>query len=116
MSDEYQTTLPCAPRPDRGTTVMASGARPVSRKARRAGEKARTEVGIPEIHLRDLRHLAGNLAASTGASTKEVMYRLGHATHQAALRYQHATRQRDRSIADALDDLVGDRRRSASTR
>jgi integrase len=71
-----------------------------------AWEKARTEVGIPEIHLHDLRHLAGTLAASTGASTKEVMYRLGHATHQAALRYQHATRQRDRAIADALDLLI----------
>lgn len=72
-----------------------------------AWDKARTEVGIPEIHLHDLRHLAGTLAASTGASTKEVMYRLGHATHQAALRYQHATRQRDRAIADALDQLLG---------
>ena len=71
-----------------------------------AWEKARTEVGVSEIHLHDLRHLAGTLAASTGASTKEVMYRLGHATHQAALRYQHATRQRDRAIADALDQML----------
>ncbi len=73
-----------------------------------AWDKARTEVGIPEIHLHDLRHLAGTLAASTGASTKEVMYHLGHATHQAALRYQHATRRRERAIADALDLLLGD--------
>jgi hypothetical protein len=36
------------------------------------------------------------------------MYRLGHASQQAALRYQHATRQRDRTIADALDELIGD--------
>ena len=71
-----------------------------------AWTKARTEVGIPEIHLHDLRHLAGTLAASTGASTKEVMYRLGHSTHQAALRYQHATRSRDRAIADAMDRLL----------
>ena len=71
-----------------------------------AWHKARTEVGIPEIHLHDLRHLAGTLAASTGASTKEVMYRLGHSTHQAALRYQHATRSRDRAIADAMDRLL----------
>jgi integrase len=82
-----------------------------------AWEKARTEIGVPEIHLHDLRHLAGTLAASTGASTKEVMYRLGHATHQAALRYQHATRQRDRTIAESLDELLrlyerGERRRA----
>ena len=35
-----------------------------------AWEKARTEVGIPEIHLHDLRHLAGTLAASTGATPR----------------------------------------------
>lgn len=59
-------------------------------------------------------HLAGTLAASTGASTKEVMYHLGHATHQAALRYQHATRQRERAIADALDDLLANHPRTGS--
>jgi integrase len=73
-----------------------------------AWTKARTEVGLPDLHLHDLRHLAGTLAASTGAGTKELMYRLGHASQQAALRYQHATRQRDRAIADALDELIGD--------
>jgi integrase len=71
-----------------------------------AWAKARADVGLPDLHLHDLRHLAGTLAASTGAGTKELMYRLGHASHQAALRYQHATRQRDRAIADALDDLI----------
>lgn len=71
-----------------------------------AWAKARAEVGLSGLHLHDLRHLAGALAASTGAGTKELMYRLGHASHQAALRYQHATRQRDRAIADAIDALV----------
>lgn len=71
-----------------------------------AWSKARTEVGLPHLHFHDLRHLAGTLAASTGAGTKEIMYRLGHNTHQAALRYQHATRERDRSIADAIDRIL----------
>lgn len=31
------------------------------------------------------------------------MHRLGHSSHQAALLYQHARLQRDRTIADALD-------------
>jgi integrase len=70
---------------------------------------AREEVGVPTLHLHDLRHLAGTLAASTGAGTKELMYRLGHASQQAALRYQHATRERDRTIADALDALIDGR-------
>jgi len=42
------------------------------------------------------------MAASTGAGTKELMYRLAHASPQAVLRYQHATRERDTAIADAM--------------
>jgi hypothetical protein len=34
------------------------------------------------------------------------MRRMGHASSNAALRYQHATSDRDRAIADALDRLV----------
>jgi hypothetical protein len=34
------------------------------------------------------------------------MRRMGHATSDAALRYQHATSDRDRAIADALDRLA----------
>jgi integrase len=71
-----------------------------------AWAKSRAEVGLPNLHLHDLRHLAGTLAASTGAGTKELMYRLGHASQQAALRYQHATSDRDRAIADAIDQLL----------
>lgn len=74
-----------------------------------AWERARTKVGVPHIHLHDLRHLAGTLAASTGAGTKELMYRLGHSSHQAALRYQHATKERDRAIADGINELVDER-------
>jgi hypothetical protein len=39
------------------------------------------------------------------------MARLGHASPRAAVRYQHATSDRDRVIADLLDALVsrGDR-------
>ena len=34
------------------------------------------------------------------------MARMGHASPQAALIYQHATAERDRAIADALSDLA----------
>lgn len=77
-----------------------------------AWAKARAEVSLPSLHLHDLRHLAGTLVASTGAGTKVLMYRLGHASHQAALRYQHATQDRDRAIADALDCLIADPQRA----
>jgi len=68
--------------------------------------KARTKVGLPKAHFHDLRHLAATLAAATGAGTKELMYRLGHVSPQAALRYQHATSERDVAIADAIDELL----------
>jgi hypothetical protein len=39
------------------------------------------------------------LAATTGASTRELMARMGHASPPAALIYQHASANRDRAIA-----------------
>jgi hypothetical protein len=41
-----------------------------------------------------------------GASTRELMGRLGHASMRAALIYQHRTMTRDRAIAEALDALI----------
>ena len=37
---------------------------------------------------------------------KPLMRRLGHATPQAALRYQHATDGRDLVIAAGIDDII----------
>lgn len=34
------------------------------------------------------------------------MRRLGHATQDAALRYQHATDERDRTLASGIDRLI----------
>lgn len=58
------------------------------------------------MRLHDLRHVAGTMAAATGASTKELMHRLGHASPRAALRYQHATAKRDEAIADGIDRVL----------
>jgi integrase len=69
-------------------------------------EKARRSLDLEHLHFHDLRHVAGTLAAATGAGTKELMQRLGHASSQAALRYQHATQERDRVIADGMDELI----------
>lgn len=69
-------------------------------------DRARRSVGLPGLHLHDLRHVAGTLAAATGAGTKEIMRRLGHATQDAALRYQHATDERDRVLASGIDRLI----------
>jgi integrase len=69
---------------------------------------ARSAVDLEYLHFHDLRHVANTLTAASGASTKELMYRMGHASPAAALRYQHATRDRDAAIAAALSDLVAD--------
>lgn len=60
----------------------------------------------PDVHLHDLRHTGNHLAAASGASTKELMTRMGHASMRAALIYQHATVDRDKAIAETLDRLM----------
>lgn len=57
------------------------------------------------LRFHDLRHTAGTLAARTGATTRELMARLGHSSANAALIYQHASADRDRSIADRLSAM-----------
>lgn len=78
----------------------------------RIWQQARTEVGLPDFHFHDLRHTGNTLVAATGASTKELMARMGHASARAALRYQHATRDRDAAIAVALGKLIESATRS----
>ena len=63
-------------------------------------------LGLPALHFHDLRHVAATLAAETGAGVKEIMYRIGHSSPQAALRYQHASQRRDRTIADGISKLI----------
>jgi integrase len=72
----------------------------------RCWSKARISIGRPDLHLHDLRHTGLTLAAATGATTAELMHRAGHSSASAALRYQHATRDRDRILADALAKFV----------
>lgn len=59
-------------------------------------------VGLAGFHFHDLRHTGNTLAAMTGASTRELMSRMGHASPRAALIYQHATKERDIEIAERL--------------
>jgi integrase len=72
--------------------------------------KACVAAGVPDAHFHDLRHTGGTLAATTGATIKELMARLGHSSPRAAMIYQHATRDRDKTIADGLGQLLRDAR------
>src|SRR5690625_1162840 len=49
------------------------------------------QLGVPGLHFHDLRHTGNTLAASSGASTRDLMARMGHQSVDAALVYQHAT-------------------------
>ena len=61
--------------------------------------KAREAAGRPDLRFHDLRHTGAVLAAQTGATLAELMGRLGHSTPGAAMRYQHAAKDRDVEIA-----------------
>lgn len=67
-------------------------------------------AGVPDAHFHDLRHTGGTLAATTGATIKEIVKRLGHSSPRAAMIYQHATMDRDKAIAAGLGKLVRDTR------
>jgi integrase len=69
-------------------------------------ERARMAIGRPDLRLHDMRHTGLTLAAATGATTAELMHRAGHASAPAALRYQHASRDRDRRLSDALEAMI----------
>ncbi len=67
---------------------------------------ATRRAGLAGLRFHDLRHAAGTLAAQTGATTKELMARLGHASPQAAMVYQHASLARDVVIAERLAQMA----------
>ncbi|MFI6493429.1 tyrosine-type recombinase/integrase [Streptomyces sp. NPDC050564] len=69
--------------------------------------KARKAAGVAaELHFHDLRHTGNTLASTAGASTRELMTRMGHSSSGAALIYQHMTSDRDRAIADRLGSMI----------
>ncbi|GAB2814511.1 site-specific integrase [Actinoallomurus bryophytorum] len=63
-------------------------------------------LGVPGLHFHDLRHTGNMLAAATGATTKDLMRRMGQDSERAALIYQHATNKADQVIAQGLDVLL----------
>ena len=82
------------------------GARPTRQNFHTIWDKARAAAGIPDLHLHDLRHTGNTLAAETGATLRELMDRMGHASTRAALVYLHAREERGKSIAEGMDAMV----------
>jgi integrase len=73
---------------------------------RQAFARARRKVDMPGFRFHDLRHTGQTLAASAGATLKDLMKRLGHSSPAAAQRYLHAVDGRDAEIASALSELA----------
>jgi integrase len=95
-----------APGPE-GLVFCGTLGQPLHRKTfYRNWNKATAAAGMAGFHFHDLRHTGNTLAAATGASTKELMNRMGQASPRAALIYQHATRERDVAIASALSRQI----------
>jgi integrase len=65
-----------------------------------------TKESVEGLHFHDLRHTGATLAASAGATLRELMNRLGHTSPTVALRYQHATIARERAIAESLGEVI----------
>jgi integrase len=68
----------------------------------REWDRARTAAGRPDLRFHDLRHTGGTWAAEEGATTKQLMRRLGHANPAMAMLYQHATDRGDAQVAARL--------------
>jgi integrase len=94
------------PEPEALVVVGRAGAN-LSRDALQGSwERARLTIGRSDLRLHDMRHTGLTLAAATGATTAELMHRAGHASASAALRYQHASRDRDRRLSEALETMI----------
>ena len=95
-------------RGDDAYVFTSSDGQPIERNnfRNRVWIPATRAAALEGLRFHDLRHTAGTLAARTGATTKELMARLGHSSANAALVYQHASADRDRSIADGLSEML----------
>ncbi|OZE84161.1 site-specific integrase [Rhodococcoides fascians] len=68
-------------------------------------DKARAAANRPDLTFHDLRHTGATWAAQVGATTAELMERLGHSSPGAAQRYQHVARGRGKEVARRLSAL-----------
>jgi integrase len=97
--------------------VGPQGGIPRRRNFNRVWRAALLRAGIPDdldLHVHDLRHTGSTWSAQSGATLKELMARIGHSSTRAAMIYQHASRDRDTTIAAALDALIVGARKQAT--
>ena len=74
---------------------------------------AASAVGRPDATPHYLRHTGASFATSAGATTADVMARLGHTTPTMAMVYQHSLSGADARVAEGLSQLAGRSKPSA---
>ncbi|AZV00830.1 tyrosine-type recombinase/integrase [Mycobacterium phage Malec] len=73
----------------------------------RSLKKGYAKIGRTDLRIHDLRAVGATFAAQSGATTKELMVRLGHTTPRMAMKYQMASEARDTEIARKMSELAG---------
>lgn len=96
--------------PGREGSVLTSATRRQGRISQTAFDKAwreaREVAGRPALHFHSLRHTGLTMYAREGATLAELLHRGGHTDVGVALRYQHATAERDRTLTARLSSAV----------
>jgi integrase len=93
---------------DEGLVFTSPAGRPLHHTnfRRRVWLPALKAAELPPTHFHDLRHTGNTLAASAGATLRELMDRMGHDSERAAMIYLHGSDARQHEIADSLSKLA----------
>jgi integrase len=111
--------LSCFAQPgDEGLVFTSPTGKPLrhSHFRQRVRLKALTAAGLSDLHFHDLRHSGNTLAASAGATLRELMDRMGHDSERAAMIYLHGSDARQHQIADSLSKLAREELKRGSKR
>lgn len=74
--------------------------------ARKTFASIRASRGLDDMTIHDVRHLALTEFGKTGATIAEIMQRGGHSDMRTAIRYQHASRERDRALVAKMEESM----------
>src|ERR1039457_2671355 len=114
-----QWHLSCFAQPgDDGLVFTSLRGRPLRHSHFRQREwlPALKAAGLADFHFHDLRHSGNTLAASAGATLRELMDRMGHDSERAAMIYLHGSDARQHQIADSLSKLAREELKRGSKR
>ncbi|WP_125774340.1 tyrosine-type recombinase/integrase [Antribacter gilvus] len=91
---------PVVPTSSRGSVPLSN-----TRWGYMWGDARDAVSGLPKgFRFHDLRHTGLTIFAQEGATLAELMRRGGHSDIQVVLRYQHATMERDRELAERMSE------------